>query len=199
MTLPQTIVANLTTKADKIRTLDRSGMSRAEIARFLGISYQHVRNTLVPATSRTRSSPIATADPQPIKPWPAQRLIDAGFILIGECSAAGAGAFSYSDRAPAVAGVYAFAVDGVVKYVGLTRGTLRTRLGQYVYGHPGQRTSARVKGLILDALARGRRVQVLAAQPPSSEWNGLPIDGAAGLEIGLIQTIKPEWNQHGSR
>jgi len=35
------------TKADKIRALARAGYSRSEIARFLDIRYQHVRNVLV--------------------------------------------------------------------------------------------------------------------------------------------------------
>jgi hypothetical protein len=34
------------TKADKMRVLERSGVARAEIARFLGVRYQQVRNTL---------------------------------------------------------------------------------------------------------------------------------------------------------
>jgi hypothetical protein len=37
---------DLTTKADKIRALGRAGFARADIARYLNIRYQHVRNTL---------------------------------------------------------------------------------------------------------------------------------------------------------
>ena len=200
MTLPQTIIADLNTKADKIRALDRSGMPRAEIARFLGISYQHVRNTLLQIPKKDRTRSIAdTKIPALIEEWPIQRLTDAGFLILGDCSPAGSEAFSYSAKAPTSAGVYAFAVDGVIKYVGLTRGALRTRLGHYVYGHVGQRTSARVKALILDSLASGRRVQVLIAQPLEVEWNGLPVDSAAGLETGLIRKIKPEWNEQGNK
>ncbi len=40
------------TKADRIRALDAQGMSRADIARELGISYQHVYNTLKAAPVR---------------------------------------------------------------------------------------------------------------------------------------------------
>ncbi len=40
------------TKADRIRALDAQGMSRADIARELGISYQHVYNTLKHAPNR---------------------------------------------------------------------------------------------------------------------------------------------------
>ncbi len=41
------VADGLTTKADKIRALFRAGYSRSEIAGFLGIRYQHVRNVLV--------------------------------------------------------------------------------------------------------------------------------------------------------
>ncbi|NNM75710.1 GIY-YIG nuclease family protein [Sphingomonas sp. ID1715] len=128
-----------------------------------------------------------------------QRLIDAGFDLLGECRLNGDGAFAYSEQAPTDAGVYAFAVEGVVHYVGLTRFGLRTRLGHYVYGHERQRTSARIKQLILGALAADRSVTVLIARPPAMSWNGLPVDGAAGLETGLIKMIRPPWNQQGNR
>lgn len=40
------LVESLPTKAAKIRALDAKGVPRADIARFLGIRYQHVRNTL---------------------------------------------------------------------------------------------------------------------------------------------------------
>ena len=41
------IVEGMTKKADKIRALYLQGYSRAEIYKFLGVRYQHVRNVLV--------------------------------------------------------------------------------------------------------------------------------------------------------
>lgn len=41
------LTEGLTTKADKIRALHRAEYSRSQIADFLGIRYQHVRNTIV--------------------------------------------------------------------------------------------------------------------------------------------------------
>ncbi|MCG8358672.1 MAG: AbrB/MazE/SpoVT family DNA-binding domain-containing protein [Kiloniellales bacterium] len=41
------LVAGLPTKAAKIRALGAAGYTRSEIAKFLGIRYQHVRNVLV--------------------------------------------------------------------------------------------------------------------------------------------------------
>lgn len=131
--------------------------------------------------------------------WDMQRLLEAGFELLGECRSISDSAFSYTARPPQDPGVYAFAVDGVIAYVGLTRFGLRARLGHYIYGHEQQRTSARVKRLIIEALAAGQCVSVLIARPPQLEWNGLPVDGAAGLETGLIKLIRPPWNQHGSQ
>lgn len=201
MSLPEKIVEGLSTKADKIRALDLAGFSRTQIAQLLGIRYQHVRSTLVQGAPKARSIslPASAAPVSKPEPWPVQRLLDAGFQLLGDCSLSGEDAFSYSVQAPAEAGVYAFAVDGWIRYVGLTRGALRTRLGHYVRGHKGQKTSAHIKARILETLRTGQRVEVLVAIPPAFEWNGLPVDGATGLETGLIRLIKPTWNRQGTK
>ena len=60
------VVAGLTTKADKIRALFRAGYSRSEIAGFLGVRYQHVRNVLVQSgfmeTQLSRPMPAADGE-----------------------------------------------------------------------------------------------------------------------------------------
>lgn len=43
------VTAGLKTKSDKIRALSRHGVPTAEIARHLGIRYQHARNVLIEA------------------------------------------------------------------------------------------------------------------------------------------------------
>lgn len=73
--------------------------------------------------------------------------------------------FVLDTKAPDAGGVYAFIVDDLVKYVSLTRACLGGRLDGYRRGHERQRTNARVKGLILDALSAGKRVKVLIATP----------------------------------
>jgi hypothetical protein len=50
------LTASLPTKAAKIRALDAAGYTRSQIAAFLGIRYQHVRNVL-------KSPGGATAEP----------------------------------------------------------------------------------------------------------------------------------------
>lgn len=41
-----TLTEGFATKADKMRVLERTGVPRADIARFLNVRYQQVRNTL---------------------------------------------------------------------------------------------------------------------------------------------------------
>lgn len=70
------IVEGLPTKSGKIRALDAAGCKRADIARFLGIRYQHVRNVLVqgPPKSKTRQPD------QPVSPGN----VDSQKLRIGE-------------------------------------------------------------------------------------------------------------------
>lgn len=72
------IAAGLPTKSAKIRALDDAGYSRSEIANFLGIRYQHVRNVLVapkPKRERGLSEPAA--------PWTAGRPRPMEEIVVG--------------------------------------------------------------------------------------------------------------------
>lgn len=121
-------------------------------------------------------------------------LLRAGFQLLGEWTQEPVSAIKLDAKAPTEPGVYAFVLDDVVAYVGLTNSTLRTCLDQYRRGHAQQRTRARVNKLISNALANGQRVKVLVATPEPDEWHGLPVITAAGLEAGLIHMIRPAWN-----
>jgi len=196
------ITHGLTTKSAKIRALADAGYDRTEIAKVLGIRYQHVRNVLVDSGKigglRRQVSvprePITVELPVgPAAVISCDALIKAGFRALGEWELNGEGIRS-SNAAPADPGVYAFVIADIVVYVGLTNSGLRTRLDQYRRGHKGQRTSARIKGLIMQALSGGERIRILIATPAASEWNGLPINTAAGLEGGLIQAMRPPWN-----
>ena len=212
--LPHQIIAGLTTKADQIRALAHAGYLRTEIAAHLDIRYQHVRQVLersgislglqqrggTPANPSI-SPPVKVrrgpAPPAVSKPVPASRLIEAGFVRIGQWTSISDEAFELDCIVPADAGVYAFVVDGFIRYVGLTQRGLRGRMAHYVRGHARQRTSARVKALILATLRDGGKIEVLIATPEPSEWNGLPVLTAPGLEAGLIRMIRPEWNMQG--
>jgi len=47
------VVTNLPTKSAKIRALHAENYSRSEIAKFLEIRYQHVRNVLITPLKKT--------------------------------------------------------------------------------------------------------------------------------------------------
>lgn len=122
----------------------------------------------------------------------------AGFRVIGEWTAE-AGRLAPDRRLPPEPGVYAFVVEGAARYVGLAARGLAKRL--YFYGRPGatQRTSQRLNGILLEALGAGKRVQIYAVSPAPSDWNGLPVSLAAGLELGLIECFELSWNIRGAR
>lgn len=53
------LVGNLPTKSAKIRALAAAGVKRADIARYFGIRYQHVRNVLIYPLSRRSTASSA--------------------------------------------------------------------------------------------------------------------------------------------
>ncbi len=95
---------------------------------------------------------------------------------------------------PREVGVYAFALDGIVLYVGVATMGLAKRL--YFYRKPGisQKTSQRINALIKEECKLARFIEVLTSVPGDFEWNGLPVNGAAGLEFGLIKKFSLPWN-----
>ena len=95
------------TVSDRIRALDRSGHSRAEIARLLGKRYQHVRNVLE-ADKLKASMPADT--PMPAKPR--GKVVTRFRFIVGE-----GGTLTLDAEAQAALGVKP---GGVV--IGLMRG-----------------------------------------------------------------------------
>jgi hypothetical protein len=202
-----TIIDGLPTISDKIRALAKAGYLRTEIGKILEIRYQHVRKVLLNAgiaeglTRNAGEKRPSSAVARVIKPresFADHVLLNAGFRHLGQWQTLGGGEFKLAVSAPAEPGVYAFVVDGLIRYVGLTQTGLRTRMGHYRRGHKGHKTSSRVKDLIASALGAGKTVNVLIATPEPLEWNGLPINTAAGLEAGLIRMLRPDWNMLGA-
>jgi hypothetical protein len=208
MTTPRvpadSLITNLKTKFDKIRTLATAGYSRTEISELLGVRYQHVRKVLLDAgiaTGLRRAVevpqppvPVSVASVAPPRRLPPTALLEAGFCVGGDWKLNADGAISFTGRLPDDPGVYAFVLDEVVVYVGVTLRSLPGRMRQYRRGDPRQRTSARINGRIRLALESNQVLKDLFATPNHSDWNGLPVSTASGLEVGLIQAIRPEWN-----
>ncbi|MBX9778382.1 MAG: GIY-YIG nuclease family protein [Xanthobacteraceae bacterium] len=199
----EAVTQGLDSTSDKIRALARAGYLRTEIGKILGIKYQHVRKVLVDAgitdglqreIAVERSPVTIEVSTTPPKPTSWETLLGGGFRFLGEWVQSPDGDIALDVGAPSDPGVYTFILDDIVVYVGLTQTGFKTRLDGYRRGYERQRTNARVKKLILSALREGKRIKVLIATPDQLEWNGLPINTAAGLESGLIQRIQPEWN-----
>jgi hypothetical protein len=202
------VIANLSTTADKIRALANANYERTEISKILGIRYQHVRHVMVRSgmLGGLRRDAEAEREPVEVDATPAPRedtswtvLTDAGFQYIGEWTQDPESLLRLDAKAPSAPGVYAFVVDDTVVYVGLTLNGLKTRFDQYRRGHKRQRTSFRINGRIAETLRAGKKVKVLVATPEPSEWQELPVNTAAGLEVGLIEMIRPSWNIRGTQ
>jgi hypothetical protein len=197
------IIKGLTTKADKIRALVHANYDRAEISKSLGIGYQQVRHVLLRSwiTSGLRRQVKVHRETVTVGRAPKWRaaaswevLTNAGFRLLGEWTSDPASVLRLEAKAPRVPCVYAFVVDDLVVYVGLSKSGLHTRFEQYRQRHKCERTSVCINDPIASTLAAAKRVKVLVATPEPSEWNGLPVNTAAGLEAGLIERIGPIWN-----
>jgi len=95
-------------------------------------------------------------------------------------------------------GVYAYAVDGIVHYVGSAQRGLHGRFRRYAITRT-MRTSKRVRDEILGLLAARRVVEIYTLIPPAFDWQGLPVDLIAGIEEGLIRQLRPTWNVRSNR
>lgn len=201
------IVAGCLTTADKIRALVKAGYFRTEVAKLLGIRYQHVRVVLRRSGIEAGLKKVVALelDPveidvvdKPVHATSAQTLLLAGFKHLGSWTLAEGDGIELTVKAPAESGVYAFVADDTIKYIGVTQRTFHQRMYNYKRGYARQRTSARIKKLIRATLDLGAPVHILIACPKQScDWQGLPVDVAAGLEFGLIKMIQPEWNMLG--
>lgn len=198
------IIKGLATKSAKIRALAQAGYSRSDISKIVGVRYQHVRKVLVdagiqaakesPSDELLISVPLSRKEHKPVS---CVVLLDKGFQYIGDWRKTEKGALTMTAKAPPGPGVYALVENDFIIYIGLTLNGFYTRMEQYRHGHKGQRTSARIHKLIHTSLDQGHQIKVLVSMPPASEWNGLPVNTAAGLEIGLIDLIRPAWNIRG--
>lgn len=192
------------TTSDRIRTLADEGLPTAEIARRLGIRYQHAYNVL-----RTNGALASrSGEPKPANASPETRtikpplfvadLLTSGFFLIGKWLASPEHALIVDRALPKDVGVYVFAKNDRALYVGVATMGMAKRLR--FYGKPGatQRTSIRINAQLLDELRAEPSIDIYAAFPPDQEWNGLPVHGAAGLELGLIKRYALPWNMRGT-
>jgi hypothetical protein len=180
---------------DDIRRLAAEGMATADIARKLGIRYQRAYSVVGTKPSlRLPGDGFAQRTAADKPPLYTEVLKQAGFSTVSHWTLDESGAVRSRVSLPAEIGVYAFAIDGVAMYVGVATMGIAKRL--YFYGRPGrsQKTSQRLNEIIRNILSEGLEIEILVAFPPDQIWNGLPIHGCAGLELGLIKQYKLPWN-----
>lgn len=91
--------------------------------------------------------------------------------------------------------LYAFIQDASVLYVGKTTGSLEHRMGGYLRPHSSQRTNVRNNGALVQLLRQGKAVDIYAwADSGRHRIGEFHLNYAAGLEDGIIRTIRPPWN-----
>lgn len=128
-----------------------------------------------------------------------EMLLDAGFVHAARWMLDPQLHLTVDEPLPKEVGVYAIAKDGIVVYVGVATGGLKGRLYGYQRPGIGQQTNLRLNAVIKEELATTSDLAILIATPGDMEWNGLPVHGAAGLELGIIKKYSLPWNVRSAR
>ena len=91
--------------------------------------------------------------------------------------------------------IYAFTSDNDIKYIGKTTQTLSRRMVGYQRPGRTQTTNIKNHAFIKDLLNKGKVLDIFALRDNGLFHYGIyHINLAAGLEDGLIASLKPEWN-----
>lgn len=184
-------------KSEQIRALAKEGRTVSEIASELGISYQFAYNVCQKAGLLARVDRRIAPKPTPKKPpLSVERLCSGGFSLAGNVTHSVGGITMPS--LPREPGVYAYAWEGVVHYLGVASRSLSQRLYGYCRPGPTQRTNQRMNTLLLETLDEGVLIELYYATPPDLTWNGFPISGCVGLEAGIISSFDLPLNVRGA-
>ena len=164
------------------------------------MDYRHAYNVIRSAgLSSVRSKTSFSEGTVSAKPALTESLlVSGGFQKVACWGLTSTSGIALSKKPPSHQGVYAFCIGGIAQYVGVATMGLAKRL--YFYAKPGisQTTSIRINGIINEQLTSSIDVDVLVASPEDMEWNGLPVHGCAGLELGLIKKFDLPWNHRSS-
>ena len=144
-------------------------------------------------TKAPPSTPKATA---PSLAPAVESLVRLGFVAAGVWVLDGATLrpilHLHAERLPCL---YAFAVKDEVRYVGKSRRTLGKRLANYTRPGPSQSTNVKVNAHIRANIEVGRIVAIYALVDwEPFEYNGLPVNVAAGIEDEIVARMHPAWN-----
>jgi hypothetical protein len=124
------------------------------------------------------------------------KLLEIGFVAVGHwVLTADSVACELSQLANFPNALYAFTVDGNLKYIGKTTQTLRNRMSGYRNPGPTQSTNIRNNQNIQEALHEAKRVDIYIFRDMGlMKFGGFHLNLAAGLEDSLVRDLAPPWN-----
>lgn len=158
--------------SQQIRDLADEGLAVGDIARRLGIRYQHAYNVLKRRgpTAIPRSRGYSAKNVKGLKPVLTEdRLIDAGFTFAGSWILTELGELTLDRPVTKSPGVYAVVKSGTVMYVGVASIGLAKRIRFYCRPGPRQKTSQRLNALLSSETAHRNTIQLFTAFPPDLE------------------------------
>jgi len=125
-----------------------------------------------------------------------KRLVEIGFIRVGDWRlVSGRLVFGIDVAIDSTNVLYAFVSEGEVRYIGKTTRTLPKRMQGYQNPSSSQSTNIRNNTEIKILLALKKNVDIYALPDTGLlRYGEFSINLAAGLEDGLIGTLKPAWN-----
>lgn len=130
-----------------------------------------------------------------------KRLKDIGFIQVGQWKIdEGIIKYDINSHHNAKNILYCFISNGIIKYIGKTKGTLIKRLRGYQNPVVSQTTNIRVNELIKNSIENNNSIDILILVDNSLlNYGNFKINLAAGLEDTLIYEINPDWNLSGKK
>jgi hypothetical protein len=125
-----------------------------------------------------------------------ERLESIGFVRVGRWQREADHVRPYLEAHKSAKNVlYAFVVDGELKYLGKTVRPLIDRMNNYRYPGATQPTNKKNHEYIRKALDNNKHVDIFLLPPNELfHYGGFQLNLAAGLEDDLIRQLDPEWN-----
>jgi len=179
---------------DSVDQLDK----RVHFRRSTSNSTKNMGQT-VDSTKQTHAQSKAIIEPNVDPPQPTdhlQFLLTLGFEEVGAWFLEGNSVqFRLAKNENEQNILYAFVVQGIVKYLGKSTMTLRARMNGYRNPGPTQTTNLNNNARIRELLQKGTPVKIFALVPKEEiRYKGFMMNNAAGLEDNLLAQIRPPWN-----
>lgn len=191
---PQQPVNRLCNDLSNAGVIIRRKRSDGKLGNYLSKNIEH-KSAFIEKTNKTNPK-ILSVSKVSVDSHSLKELSDLGFEKVGGWSLQnGELQFHLENSAQESKILYAFVVDGVVKYIGKSQQTLRKRINLYKNGDHSQKTNIRVRKKITEALLNKNIVSIYVfINKIPLYYSDMEIDLAAGLESGMIAKFNPEWN-----